>query len=368
MKKLLSAIATCLLVAVPAPAQEVKVMTAEEAYEAGLLEEPIPKLVIPLDDLGSKEELLEKIAEHSAGLEKIPWPSGAKVVEPFIPPDVADILEAIEADDDDRLRQALSDMAGGVEVRLPSDDDLRQHDEEAIYEPRERYPTDEILARMRPERVEALADYRHLLDDDWALIDALDKMDSRTRAAAREFLGKSRPPEPIEAIEAMIPPELKEQIRLAQERGWYEVDSPARGQSLLREAARLDASDGAARLARSSLSDYDEYVPGTAASYSFDMPGGGRLEVVADTVFGGVLYAEKSEAGHVYPNDPNLHILGHDASVTTSKYADGVWATTVTAFDGSYRYRITLEKKLEGENRDKFVRMATAMIERDLSR
>lgn len=94
----------------------------------------------------------------------------------------------------------------------------------------------------------------------------------------------------------------------------------------------------------------------------------GRIEVVADTVFGGVLYAEKSEAAHVYPDNPNLHILGHDGSVTTSKYADGVWATTVVAFDGSHMYRITLEKKLEGEERDEFVRMATAMIEGDLSR
>ena len=38
---------------------------------------------------------------------------------------------------------------------------------------------------MRPDRVEALADYRHMLDDRWKLIDALnnDNMDSRTRSA-----------------------------------------------------------------------------------------------------------------------------------------------------------------------------------------
>ena len=62
-------------------------------------------------------------------------------------------------------------------------------------------------------------------------------------------------------------------------------------------------------LARSSLSAYDEHIPGTAASYSFDLPGDARIEVVADTVFGGVLYAEKSEADYVYPDDPNLHLL-----------------------------------------------------------
>ena len=92
------------------------------------------------------------------------------------------------------------------------------------------------------------------------------------------------------------------------------------------------------------------------------------MDVVSGTKFGGVLYSEKTEAVNVRPHDPNLHILGHDATVTTSKFEDDVWATTVVAFDGSYMYRVTLEKKLEGEELDEFVRMATVMIEEDLSR
>ena len=52
----------------------------------------------------------------------------------------------------------------------------------------------------------------------------------------------------------------------------------------------------------------------------------------------------------------------------TTKHADGVWTTSVTAFDGSHMYVVVLEKKLEGEERGEFVRMATAMIEDDLSK
>ena len=59
--------------------------------------------------------------------------------------------------------------------------------------------------------------------------------------------------------------------------------------------------------------------------------------------------------------------LGHDGSVTTHRHADGVWATTVVGFDGSHRYQVTVEAKLEGEERDEFVRAAIAMIEGDLS-
>ena len=215
---------------------------------------------------------------------------------------------------------------------------------------------------MRPDRVEALADYRHLLDDDWKLTDLLNSgnLDSRTRSAIRVFLSKRKYGPTREEIEAMRPPELKEKMRQARERGWYEARSPAQGADLLRQASQLN-------LRPSSLSAYDGHIPGTAASYSFDLPGDGRLEVVADTVFGGVLYAGKSEAVHVHFNDPNLHILGHDGSVKTTRHADGVWVTTVSAFDGSHMYHVTVEKKLDGEERDEFVRMATAMIEEDLS-
>ena len=111
-----------------------------------------------------------------------------------------------------------------------------------------------------------------------------------------------------------------------------------------------------------------EAIPATAASYSLDLPGYERVDVVSDTKFGGVLYAETTQYDQVYLDDPNLRILGRDASVTTSRYADGVCATTVTAFDGWYMYEVTLEKKLEGEERDEFVRMAIEMIEGDLSR
>ncbi len=327
------------------------VMTAEEAYELGLLDEPLPKLVIPLGEVESKEKLMERIGEHLDGIEHV------NLLPLHIPPDAARVLEAIESGDDDQLRETLSDLAG-AEVGLPTADQRRQHDEAARYEPERYNTTEETLARMTPERVEALADHRHLLDEEWRLVEALAEgdMDGLARSAAQEFLVKKHKED-----EPLMPVELEDQILQAQERGWYEVDFPAPGRGLLRDAEHLEAS-------KSSLSTYDEFIPGTADSYSIDLPGSARMDVVSDTKFGGVLYSEKTEAVNVRPHDPNLHILGHDATVTTSKFVDDVWATTVVAFDGSYMYRVTLEKKLEGEELDEFVRMATVMIEEDLSR
>ena len=323
------------------------VMSAEEAFERGLLDEPLPKLVIPLDEVESKEELLERIAEHMDDIEHV------NVLPLQIGPESARVLEAIG--DDNLLREALSDLAG-TEVTLPTADHRRQHDEGARYE-LERRTIEQTLARMTPERVEALAAYRHLLDEEWRLVEALAEgdLDGLARSAAKEFLAKRHKKD-----EPLMPPELIDQIRQAQKRGWYEVNFPAPGRGLLRDAEQLEAP-------RSSLSAYDEFIPGTADSYSLDLPGSARMDVVSDTKFGSVLYSEKTEAVSVRPHDPNLRILGHDASVTISKYADDVWATTVVAFDGSHMYRITLEKKLEGEELDEFVRMATSMIERDLS-
>ena len=372
MNALLPVIACCVLVAAPASAQKppekVTLMTAEEALAAGLLDRPPPQMDIPLDELVSKEDFSERanehlarVAEYARDLEKA-LGAPVQVAETVIPPGLEKVLDAVEAGDDDRLREVLSDMIGTEVPQLrPTAEQRRLHDATAVYKPREGQPPDEVLARMRPDRVEALADHRHLLDDPWKLIDALSTgdMSSRERSAMRVFLSKSRA-DPV-PIEARMPPEMKEEIARALERGWHESHSPALGVGLLRQASQLE-------LAASSLSAYDEHIPGTTASYSFNLPGDRRIEVVADTVFGGVLYAEKSESAGVHYDDPNLHILGHDGSLWITRHADGVWSTNVGAFDGSHKYKVTVEKKLEGEERDEFVRMATAMIEEDLSR
>ena len=369
MKILLPA-ACCLLLPPLALAQEGNegyvVMTPEEAHAAGLVDEIVPGLSLSLDELrelGSKEAVLKRIAEHHEN-----W--GATVA---LPPgsDVERLLDALGSGDD-RLQEVLSAIAGR-EVKLPpshGDGHPLHHGEKGVfYDMPERYTNDEILARMRPEHVEALAKHRHLLDDRWKLIDSLDYLEGLEHSAVREFLTKMTKSEP-----PRMSPEMTEEARQAEGRGWYELDTPAPGSQILRELTRLTTTAaGEEHFAGSSLSAsgaYAEYIPETVASYSFDGGSyGSRLDVVSDTKYGGVLYAKKNQFDHVAMVDPNLHVFpGYDAKVSTTKHADGVWVTAVSAFDGWYRYEVGVEKKLEGEERDEFVRMAIAMIVEDLSK
>ena len=366
MKILLPA-ACCLLPAL-AFAQEnegkrtpeaVVIMTSEEAHAAGFVDEIVPDLHLSLDELrelGSKEAVLKRIAEHQGG-EAVALPPGS---------DAERLLEALGSGDD-RLQEVLSDIAG-QEVTLPTAEQRRQHDAGAVYEPLETRSPAEVLALMRPEHVQALAEHRHMLDDRWKLIDSLNHLEGLEHSAVREFLSKSESSPP-----SSIRPELSEETRQAKERGWYEWDTPATGSSVLREVERSTAA-GDKHFAESSLLSasgaYAEYIPAAAASYSVERGGyGSRLDVVSDTTFGGVLYAKKEQIDHVAMHDPNLHVFpGYDAQVSTAKHAEGVWVTTVSAFDGWYLYEVGIEKKLEDEERDEFVRMAVAMIVGDLSK
>ena len=334
-----------------------RAVTAEELRELGLPPKPISDMVIHFDDLTSKDDLLKRIAKHA----ERNAPEGISLggtSDVAIPPALETMLEAVEADDIDRLQAEMSKLTG-VEVVLPTAEQRRRHDETAIYRSVERYPTEEVLARLSPESVEALADHRHLLDDEWELVDSLGKMDVHTRLAAKEFLSKLRP----RKERPPMTPERMEELRLAEERWLAEADHPAPGFALLEQAEKME-------LDQSFLSDYDEFIPKTASSYSFDLPTTARLEIAESSIFGGLLYAEKSEAVDVKFDNPTLHILGHDAGVWTASYSDGVLSTTLTAFDGRHRYQVTLEShnRLEGEQRDEFVRMATAMIEGNLSK
>ena len=304
-------------------------------------------LVIPIDELGTEEELLERLAEHYGD-----------DVETEITPELSRVLRAIEAGDDDELREVLSDIVG-QDVRLPSPGHPVLH--EGGDRMHERFSTDEILARMRPEHVEALADHRHLLDDEQQLFLVIGDMEGLEPAAALEFIAKMTKPEPFES---MRPPELRENLRLSRERGWYDMPGPAMGSHLLREVELL-GRDGAARLRNEAL-EYDEnldLIAETSANYSFDFPGYERTEVFSETKFGGVMYIEKTQADHFKPHEANLFIAGHDGTVTIGKHADGVWVTNVSAFDGRHLYQVVIEKKLEGTERDEFVRMATDLIE-----
>ena len=81
------------------------------------------------------------------------------------------------------------------------------------------------------------------------------------------------------------------------------------------------------------------------------------------TFDGAVLLVEETEADAFFPREPNLTIAGHPATVSWSLFENGVWTTTVAGYDGSRVHHITVEKKLDGAQRERFVRLAASIIE-----
>ena len=78
---------------------------------------------------------------------------------------------------------------------------------------------------------------------------------------------------------------------------------------------------------------------------------------------GALLLIEQSDADGFRPHDPNLTIAGRPGTVTSMRYADGKWSTTVAGFDGRRVHHVTVEAKLEDTERQEFVRFATTLIE-----
>lgn len=338
MKKLATLTAACSLLIV------LVVVAAQDTTD-----EP-PDLVIPVEQLGTEEELLEQLAEHYGG---------DVLIE--ITPELQRLLDAVEADDGS-LSEVLTDIVG-QEVRLESEQE-HFHGTHKVWE---RRSTDEILARMDPKHVEALADHRHLLDDEQQLFLEMDNWEGVQHDAAMEFFSKLTKPDPIES---MLPPELVEERRVVQERGWYDVPGPARGSQLLLHMEMMDEQDRAElRREAQEFHGYreDSFSQQPSGGYLFDLPGYERVEVFADNEFDAVLHIEKSAVNEVYFDDANLTVAGRDASVTVGKHGDGTWVTSVTAFDGRHLYQVVLEKQVEGAEREAFIQAATRMIEEDQS-
>ena len=80
-------------------------------------------------------------------------------------------------------------------------------------------------------------------------------------------------------------------------------------------------------------------------------------------LFGPRLYVQEYDAVGFSPHIPNLTTAGNDGTVILEKHESDAWATTVSGFNGRKIFRITVEAKLEGELRDRFVAMATAIVE-----
>lgn len=90
---------------------------------------------------------------------------------------------------------------------------------------------------------------------------------------------------------------------------------------------------------------------------------GGIGRVYADSMWAAPLVVTKTPVDRVIFHNPNLSIFGQDAVTDQVRYQRDSWATYVTAFDGRYAYRVEVAAKLDGEDKDAFVRFAKNIVE-----
>lgn len=235
-------------------------------------------------------------------------------------------------------------------------------------------PTEQVLERISAPARMALAPYRHLLDERWELMRKLPDLPLETRRAAQEFLGNMRKPVPTASLYSS---EDLQKIESAKERGYFEADGAPIGTQLLAaiEQDRKRANEHGARLGdgflvREIFLQQDMGLPTVPAA---DIAPGSRNYVMAGldassqiysrSSFGPVLLVRESAAAEFRPHVPNLFIAGHDGTVTWTKYDTGVWTTTVSGFNGRRVFHISVEAKLDGAERDRFVAMATTIID-----
>lgn len=265
-----------------------------------------------------------------------------------------------EANDRDALRASLEQLLGGnFQLADPSDVELPV---DSI--PWERLPTEEVLDRLTPEDRHLLEPYHDLLDDYWALSDAMRAMNADEREAATRFFGTMRvgSGEPGPRPGPVLAPTPRGSALLAMLR---QVDSG------ITPAGEHGASLPITREEFAEIADLEPLVRVPAAYLQDDsenhfLPGiGEATRLFSKSTFGNgaLLLVEQSDADGFHPHDPNLTIAGRPGTVNSTQHADGKWTTTVAGFDGRRVHHVTVEAQLEDAEREAFVRFATTLIE-----
>ena len=273
----------------------------------------------------------------------------------------------------DAVERSIDELPPTMREQLASGFQLPGEARHAGSAPLERLPTEEVLAKLDRGTRDALAPFRDILDDHWALTDAMPTMTKRERRAATKFLARMRKP---------APPPVDSPYAKATERwrkqGYRDAPGAPRGTALLatieqtERSAREDGVPGNAP----TQAQFDEHMGGEFIAPVPDeliAPGskahvlaeaGGVVRLYSRSAFdGAVLLVEETEADAFFPRDPNLTIAGHPATVSWSLFENGVWTTTVAGYDGRRVHHITVEKKLDGAQRERFVRLAADIIE-----
>lgn len=292
-----------------------------------------------------------------------------------------EVLQALNdhPDDHEKLRdtveQSIGELPTPMREQLASGFQLPGEARHAESVPFERLPTDEVLAKLDRGSRDALTRFRDLLDDHWALTDAMPTMTKQERKAATKFLAHMRKPSPppLDSPYARATEQWRKQ-------GYRDAPGAPRGTTLLaaieqaQRSARDRAVSGNAPTAPAQFDESKHLRGETLASVPDELlaPGskshvlaeaGGVVRLYPRSTFdGAVLLVEETEADAFFPREPNLTIAGHPATVSWSLFENGVWTTTVAGYDGSRVHHITVEKKLDGAQRERFVHLAASII------
>lgn len=329
---------------------------------------------LPAEILADPDVLAAIHAAFGPGVDIITTPEILRALNDQ--PSDHELHAAVELSIDDLSPAAREEISRRLQAR----GETPQHPPGSL--PFERLPTDEVLAKLDEGSRTALAPYRDLLDDHWALMDAMPAMTQHERDAASKFISRMPKPRPPAADS-----DYAKTVRRWRERGYRDAPGAPRGTVLLATIeqanlrARERAADGNAPIAPAPFGELKEWsgdspapipdeliAPGSKTHVLAEGAGSaaatGAVRLYTRSVFDdALLLVEEFEADAFYPRDPNLTIAGHPATVGWALFENGAWTTTVAGYDGRRVHHITVEKKLDSAERDRFIRLASDIIE-----
>ena len=271
-----------------------------------------------------------------------------------------------------------------------------------------RMSVDEALASLPDGMRESLRGYEDRLVDERTLFRALGSMPKEAvKAALRAH--ELRFPDPVkEKYDAQLKAQMERTAATTRELGYYpskkQIPEPEELLMRIRQVHLMRGSEPGPPPAQKNppspfaaipefaafrefaafqefaafrkIAEYEQ-ASGNPAPYlpAYGIPAGteayigpwgmeGMARVFADSDFGGPLtIIDEGPVDKVTYYDPNLTIFGRDALVQLIKYRDGGWLTEVGAFDGQRSFSVGVAARLEGQQRDDFIRFARDVIE-----
>ena len=322
------------------------------------------------------------------------WQVGGLEIDPRAV--TSEMLRAANIDDPQAREQALMEaisslpedlqaqLAGGFQVYDPAQAAAAAAEAPPISA---RMSVEEALPLLPGEMQDALQGYEHVLVDRNTFMRSLMSMPKEARTAAYRVMRLRFPDPEQEARWA----EAEREAAVDRARGYFldEDDIPLPKQLLARiRQQRLirgfEHDSLTPEPKRDSLAPFDPFL--TIEEYertsgqlaprmpAYAVPVGteafigpwsmdGIARIYVDSVFGAPLMVTESSVDEVIYLAPNLTVFGRDAEVTLIKHRDGEWATYVSAFDGRREFHVEVAARLEGAQRDEFVRFARDIIE-----